>query len=76
MYQNNLMHIIKFTFLKGLIKMQLVVCNNTKENFFMGAREKECQISQNYILIHMKFSQFACVFTIRRKFDIHFLGFL
>ena len=40
----------------------------------MGAREKECQISQNYILIHMKFSQFACVFTIRRKFGIHFLG--
>ena len=40
----------------------------------MGAREKECQISQNYIF-HMKFPQFACVFTIiLRKFDIHFPG--
>ena len=41
----------------------------------MGAREKKCQISQNYIL-HMKFSEFTCVFTILVKFDIHFLGFL
>ena len=39
----------------------------------MGARENECQISQNYIL-QMKFKNFTCVFTILVKFDIHFLG--
>ena len=39
----------------------------------MGARENECQISQNYIL-HTKFQNFNYVFTILVKFDIHFLG--
>ena len=39
----------------------------------MGAKENKCQISQNYIL-HMKFQNFTCVFTILVKFDIHFLG--
>ena len=33
MYQNNLRHIIKFTFLKGLRCNNYIVCNNTKENF-------------------------------------------
>ena len=39
----------------------------------MGAQENNHQISQNYIL-HMKFQNFTCVFTILVKFDIHFLG--
>ena len=42
-------------------------------NFLMGAQENNHQISQNYIL-HMKFQNFTCVFTILVKFDIHFLG--
>ena len=36
----------------------------------MEACENECQ---NYIL-RIKFSEFACVFTILVKFDIRFLG--
>ena len=36
----------------------------------MEAQEKECQISQNYIL-HMTFSEF---YLCNLKFDIHFLG--
>ena len=39
----------------------------------MGARENECQISENYILL-MKFSELYLCFTILEKFDIHFLG--
>ena len=39
----------------------------------MGARENECQISENYILL-MKFSELCLCFTILVKFDIHFLG--
>ena len=39
----------------------------------MGARENECQISQNYIL-HMKFQNFTSFFTILVKLDIYFLG--
>ena len=41
----------------------------------MGARENECQISQNYFL-NMKFSEFypCSSVTILVKFDIHFLG--
>ena len=38
----------------------------------MGARENDCQISQNDIL-HMKFQTFTCVFTILVDFDIYFL---
>ena len=33
----------------------------------------KCQISQSDIL-HMKFSEFTCVFTILVKFAIYFLG--
>ena len=39
----------------------------------MGARENKYQISENDIL-HMKFQNFTCVFTILVKFDNHFLG--
>ena len=41
----------------------------------MGARENECQISQNDIL-HMNFSKyyFTCIFTILVKFDSYFPG--
>ena len=39
----------------------------------MGVQENECQISQNNIL-HMKFQNSTCVFTILVKFDFHFLG--
>ena len=39
----------------------------------MRARENKTQISQNYIL-HVKFQDFTCVFTILVKFDIYFLG--
>ena len=39
----------------------------------MGARENECQLSQNYIL-HMNFQNFTSVITILAKFKIHFLG--
>ena len=38
----------------------------------MGARENKFQISQNDIL-HMKFSEFICVFTFCVKYDIYFL---
>ena len=41
--------------------MYLVIYNNTKEKFLMGAQENECQISQNYIL-HKKFSGFYLCF--------------
>ena len=41
----------------------------------MTARENKYQISQNEIL-HMKFSEFTCVFTILVKFGIYFLGLL
>ena len=41
----------------------------------MGARENECQISQNYIL-HMKFLEYyPYMITIVVKFDIMFLDF-
>ena len=36
----------------------------------MGARESECQISQNYIL-HIKFPEFNCLV----QFEIHFPQF-
>ena len=39
----------------------------------MTARENKCQISENDIL-HMKFSEFTCVFTnILVRFDINFI---
>ena len=37
----------------------------------MGARESECQLSQNYI-VYMKFSEIYL--TVFLQFDIHFLG--
>ena len=39
----------------------------------MRSRENKCQISQNDIL-HLKFQNFTCVFTILVKLDIYFLG--
>ena len=48
-------------------------CSDAKKKFLMGARENECQISHNYILL-MKFQNFTCVIKILVKFDIHFLG--
>ena len=43
-----------------------------KEISTTGDGENECQISQNDIL-HMRFYNFTCVFTILVKFDIQFL---
>ena len=40
----------------------------------MGARENNCQSSQNDILNVKNFHNFTCVFTILVKFDIRFLG--
>ena len=74
LYQNNLKNIEFFFYIFQGLKMQLVICNNTKENFLWEpGRENECQISQNCIL-HMRFQKFTCVFTILVKFGIHFLG--
>ena len=39
----------------------------------MGALENKCRRSQKDIL-HMKFSEFYCVFTILVNCDIYFLG--
>ena len=41
--------------------MQLVICNNTKEDFCNERPENKCQISQNDIL-HMKFLEFYLCF--------------
>ena len=53
--------------------MQLVICNNTKENFLWEPKK-------TYVKFHKmtsytwNFQNFTCVFKIIVKFDIYFLG--
>ena len=66
------MHRIKFTFLKAKDGISCRSVVTPKKVSYGSSRKGMSIISQNYIF-HTKFSQFACVFTIVRKFDIHFL---
>ena len=51
--------------------MQLVICDNSKENFLWEPENVKFYKITSYT---WNFPNFTCVFTILVKFDIHFLG--
>ena len=74
-YQNNVNNIaIFFTFFQELYRCNLsyLDCNKTKENFSWEPEKTNVKFHKMTAL-HMKCSEFTCVFTILVKFDIYFL---
>ena len=61
-----------FYIFQGL-KMWLVFCKNTKENFWWEPEKKNDKFHK-ITSYTWNFQNFTCLFTILVKFDIHFLG--
>ena len=52
--------------------MQLVICNNTKENFSLEPKKRNFKFHKKTPYTWY-FQNFICVFTFRVKYDIYFL---
>ena len=74
LYQNNLNNIAFFLYIFQGLKISLVSCNNSKENFLWEPEKINVKYFHKMTPYTLNFQNFNCVFIILLKFDIYFLG--